>query len=87
MSKRKKCPLKDKCGSCEFFDGDGLNERGQGMGECCHEPPVWLGPTDFTDVGELYNLLEDFWRQPMVGVASRKCSHYKQRKKRAWWYK
>ncbi len=77
-----------KCGGCEYFDGDAsLDDHGHGMGQCCVMPPVWLGPTDLTNVGELFELLDDFWQHPMVGVASYKCCMYKRRKKKAWWDK
>lgn len=88
QNKRKKCPLKDQCGSCEYFDGDFLDDAGKGMGECCHEPPIYVGPTgDTMAMIDIINTMEECWVQPIVGVASRKCSHYKQRTKKAWWYK
>ncbi len=85
---KEKCHLKDQCGSCEFFDGDYLDDGGKGKGECSYEPPIYIGPTgNTTEILDIFNVLDDFWVQPMVGVASRKCSHYKQRTKKAWWYK
>ncbi len=80
--------MSDKtCGHCRWFDGDGwLDEGGTGSGECCYDPPIWVGPSpDGMHEDAWVEHLFNCWQRPMVGVASKPCHHFDRPYEKRWW--
>ena len=79
-----------KCGNCKWFDGDGyLEDDGSGNGECCIDPPIWVGPSPAAvNKGEWIEwLMDDGWARPFVGVAQEPCRHFEEPYEKRWWEK